>query len=710
MAGAGSRRLQSRLRHAAPARQAVRADAADRAQPRTVANGCLLMNVERGMSLLVEAGQWAHCAFTDTVALAGGGVQLHWHDAAALDECAPTQRVRPGGLTFDRRCRAFRSRPERHGVDVVTDDGEPTPPTRGPFTTPLGLAVDRSQRLCIADPGEHAVWVIDLATGRMLRRVPTCGTPIDVAPHCGGVMVLIEAAQHLYTVIGRRGPVDGPAFVRPCYPHGLEPIKLTAGPIVLWRNADGDGAIATPDGSVLQEVAGATDLDVTDDGIVVVAREPGRSFARFAVDGSIWTEIEPIVAPGYDGGAITVDPRGHVAFTTESGIGWTVGSAARHVGKGTLVTYRMDSGDYRTRWGRMFLDACIPRDTTVRARFTPPTTTADKPDFGRGRAVGRLYRRPTGRERPWAQIDRGGPIRNLRVAGPRGPRPVSVDRTDTERNRTPDAANPGNSGRTAGHALLDTPPEIVVAQRHRRRLHAALPRPGGRVAVRAGPQGGPARRACRPVRNAAGGARVARELCRVDPRSPLARIRPPHTRRRGVSSSSVGAGPRQALRRMIAIYLGFEPQIIERWQLRGLGGTVLGTTQKGAVTPNIGASVRETGTLGRFTIGGTPLQPTSFATFAHQFTVLVNGTLTAEQRDVVCDLIGHTDPHTRWARQRTRRRHADGHAAGWADLLRRSATASESGACSAPCDSAATASSGRRCSAAASARIRSPGG
>ena len=86
---------------------------------------------------------------------------------------------------------------------------------------------------------------------------------------------------------------------------------------------------------------------------------------------------------------------------------------------------------------------------------------------------------------------------------------------------------------------------------------------------------------------------------------------------------------------MIAIYLGFDPQIIERWQLRGLGGTVLNTTRDGAVTPNIGASMRETGMLGRFMIGGTPLQPTSFDTCAHQYTVLVNGTLTAEQRDVV---------------------------------------------------------------------------
>ena len=106
-------------------------------------------------------------------------------------------------------------------------------------------------------------------------------------------------------------------------------------------------------------------------------------------------------------------------------------------------------------------------------------------------------------------------------------------------------------------------------------------------------------------------------------------------------------GTKAALARMIEIYLGFAPQIVEQWQLRGLGGTVLGTIPLGPPSPTIGASVRETGTLGRFTVGGTPLVPSSFATAAHRFTVLVRGTLTAEQRDVVCDLIRtHGPAHT----------------------------------------------------------------
>ena len=218
-------------------------------------------------------------------------------------------------------------------------------------------------------------------------------------------MVLAKAAPRLYTITGRRGPVNGPALVRPRYPHGLEPIKLAAGPIVLWRNGDGDCAIAGPDGSVLGEVAGATDLDIGEDGIVVVAREPGRSFARFALDGSNWTEVEPLLAPGYDGGAMSRRPLRTRRFHHRVGYRLDRRVGGRHVGKGTLVTYRMDSRSYRTRWGRVFLDACIPRGTSVLVRFSTTDDDHEKQTRIRGQSGTPLYRRPTGRERPWEKIE-----------------------------------------------------------------------------------------------------------------------------------------------------------------------------------------------------------------------------------------------------------------------------------------------------------------
>jgi phage tail-like protein len=602
------------------------------------------MSFERGMSLLVQPDQWAHCTHRGTAALAGGGVELAWRTDDLPDDCPPPSR-RPGGLVFDRWCRAYRARPERHAVDATTGDSS-APPVPGPFVTPLGLALDRDQLLYIADAGAHAVWVIDLAARRPLRRVPVRPAPIDVVVHCNGVLVLAPGAPCLYRIEGRRGPLPGPALVRPCYPHRLEPIGLARGPLVLWRNPDGDCAIADPAGEVRHEIAGATAMEVTTGGeVVVVAREPGQPFARFAIEGARWTELEPVGAPGYDGGAVCESPRGRIAFTTRAGIGWTVGSVARHVSEGAVVTHRMDSGAYRTRWGRMFLDACIPRSALVAARFT--TTDDDEsaqPTF-EGAPTG-LYRRPTGRERPWAQIDSEDRFETYEA-------PVHADRGRylwieltlkgtarvTPRIRAVRVERPG-------HGLLDALPKSwsrddADADFLQRFLGPAdgllyeLDRKAALRAVLVDPTATP-QEALAWLASFAG-LTLDRRWPEAARRTLISEAYPLFARR----------GTKAALARMIEIYLGFPPQIVELWQLRGLGGTVLGTTPSGPPSPTIGASARATGALGRFTVGGTPLVPNPFATAAHRFTVLVRGTLTAEQRAVVCDLIRtHGPAHT----------------------------------------------------------------
>ena len=164
----------------------------------------------------------------------------------------------------------------------------------------------------------------------------------------------------LVLVTGRRGPQPGPALVRPCYPVGLIARRVAPGPLVLWRAQDGSGAVARPDGTVLVELADPTDLAVGPDGLLVVGVRPGGPLRRFQLDGNSAIELEPLEALGYDGGAVAVAPNGRIAFTTAGGYGWTSGSAARFVPEGRVLTYRLDSGSYLTRWGRLFLDACLP--------------------------------------------------------------------------------------------------------------------------------------------------------------------------------------------------------------------------------------------------------------------------------------------------------------------------------------------------------------
>jgi phage tail-like protein len=106
-------------------------------------------------------------------------------------------------------------------------------------------------------------------------------------------------------------------------------------------------------------------------------------------------------------------------------------------------------------------------------------------------------------------------------------------------------------------------------------------------------------------------------------------------------------GTRGALLRLLEIYLGRAPTIVEAWQLRGLGGTVLGLEPEGPGAPSVGSGSRATGTLGRFTIGGQPDGPDLYAGAAHRFTVLVAGELTPEQREVVDGLLRvHRPAHT----------------------------------------------------------------
>jgi len=106
-------------------------------------------------------------------------------------------------------------------------------------------------------------------------------------------------------------------------------------------------------------------------------------------------------------------------------------------------------------------------------------------------------------------------------------------------------------------------------------------------------------------------------------------------------------GTRDALARILEIYLDRPPVIIEQWQLRGLGGAVLGTSPEGPAAPAVGGSARATGTLGRYTIGGRTPDQDSFRAAAHRFCVLVPGELTDEQREVARGIVdAHRPAHT----------------------------------------------------------------
>ena len=486
------------------------------------------MATSRGLSLLIQPDQWARCAHTGTALLPAGGVELTWDDSATAGPgqvCGPGCADRgscehrpgatagswpaPAGLAFDRWCRAYRSRPADGRVDVV-DDLAPGPapasatvptsagsrPCAGGLRRPVGVAVDRRDRLYIAELGAGAVHVVDLWAERVLRKIPfRDGRPVDVVADCGRAVVLTDQPA-LVLVDGRRGPQPGPELVRPCYPTGLVAHRVASGPLVLWRAQDGSGAVTRPDGTVLVELADPTDLDVSPDGVLVVGTRPGSPLRRFQLDGDSAIELEPVEALGYDGGAVAVAPNGRIAFTTAAGYGWTSGSAARFVPEGRVLTYRLDSGSYLTRWGRLFLDACQPPGTRLGVRFvtTDDDAVLDPTPASPPARGSRLRAGPAGhpaagadppagggpgRGPPLPQADRLGaalaalPGRprpaNLRVPGLRPAGPLPVGRARPARHRTLVTAGAGAAGGATRARVARRAPPFMV------------PRGGGRV-------------------------------------------------------------------------------------------------------------------------------------------------------------------------------------------------------------------------------------
>jgi phage tail-like protein len=649
------------------------------------------MGTDRGERMLSHPDQWARCAHQGTALLAGGGVELNWSDEpdpAAGCRAEPA----PSGLAFDRWCRAYRSR--RSVVEVYPVREPPRPaPCPGGLQAPLGLAVDPLQRLYVVESSAHAVLVVDLWTGRLLRRIRLGRIrPRDVSADCGRVWLLADepggpgGAAALLTLDGRRAPRPGPAVLAPRCAARLRASRIAEGPLVLWTGA-GAGLIATPAGSVVLEVDGATDLAMVD-GVLAVARQPGQSIRRFQPDGSAgtsttqagatgteaaWTELEPVGAPGYDGGAIAAS-RGRIAYTTEAGYRTTIGPVGRHANSGTVTTYRLDSGSYRNRWGRLFLDACLPLDTAVGVRFL--TSDADdvedpipaQPPERGGRTVPHpestpplpsatllaaadpptvLFRRPGGAEQSWSM--RSG-------TAPPG---------DSATYEAPVAAPPG---RYLWVQLLLTGTDRVTPRVRALRVEsidhgllATLPRSWSRSE----PNAQFLHRFLTPIDGVLHDLdwRAAQRAILLDPQVTPAEAldwlagfaglvldaRWPEDARRTLVAEAyqlfARRGTKAALIRILEIFLGRPPQIIEQWQLRGLGGAVLGEPL-GTPAPAIGSG-QQAGTLGRFALGGAGTGGDSYRLAAHRFTVLVPGTLTPVQRVVVAEILdGHRPAHT----------------------------------------------------------------
>ncbi len=667
-----------------------------------------------GDRLLVSVGgcdQWVRATHQNT-AVGPGGVGLHW-ELPPLPEppAGPADATAARGLAFDRFCRAYRATDDnveriRFGdngfavdyatvappVELFGDAETPAPP--GTFGTaahrpaladPSGVGVDADDRLVIAERGASRIVFVDLWQRRTIRVVSTADahaparTPVGLAVDGSTTWVVTHQPAGLLRLSARTDPdeVDLPPV-----PPDAVPFRVTvlAGrPILLARTPDGHAWLVA-DGMQPRDVGPASDLVASAD-LVVVAPAPGERFLiRYTAVADTWQPVDALNADGYDGGGIGVTPAGRIAYTTAKGIRLAVGVRVRYVPEGRVVTFRLDAGLPGARWGRIFVDACLPINTDVRyairtsddvalaeiahtaadpalcVPYRPelsPALPAPRDDVAVTEVTGRLYPRadhptPWWRHRADENVTSlegyadAAPGRyawiTLRLLGTTSTTPVvRALRVEAE-----------------GHDLDRRLPAVFTEQDDTAFLHRYL-------ALFDGLLHDLDRRAAH------------RDLL-VDPASApeealdwlasfvgmvLDERWPVEDRRRLIAEAAWlyrYRGTVAALRRYLSIYLHGEPVILEHYRLRGVGGPLLrddGTlpSATGFGRSVLGYGMRVGGPAGYGTdtdhAGVSDYPAEAFRPYAHRFSVLIARTLNPEQEAVVRFILDRERPaHT----------------------------------------------------------------
>ena len=400
-------------------------------------------------AMIHTADQWIRSAFENaSMEAETGAVQLAWETSDVEASKAPP----PAGLAFDPWCRLYRSIPEEGRVvrmrwgnsgpesgterdlfeDVSSQHGEfiREKEGTGPLDKPVALAADNYGRLFVSESAAGRILVFDLLEKRPLRRV-RLGRPLrDLVCRNGKVYALLGDPPGLAVLDARSGP-----YLRSIPPTLAGPSRMAVSPggclWVLERGGEEDASIVPLDRpEEALPVSFATDLAFADNDILVVARTPGQDFLRFRVGPGERFELPRLHARHYDGRGIVRMPEGGIGFWTEKGFSRTTLLRMRYIKEGRVIGFRLDSGRFQTIWGRMFIDACIPRGCSVKVRclaldeepegvekvaWTPPMNaekvTIPRPDLSPPlppksmmEAVFEsqsLYRRETGPEIQW---------------------------------------------------------------------------------------------------------------------------------------------------------------------------------------------------------------------------------------------------------------------------------------------------------------------
>jgi phage tail-like protein len=652
--------------------------------------------------------QWRRASYFDT-ALVDGVAQLNWVDEGAGP--GPGAAPPPGaGLTFDRECRLYHSIPSAGRVErLLWTSADPLQPSAGqaapidlfeapapaqfgdftapaepPVREPRGLAVDDDDRLFIAETAGRRVLIFDLWSRRLLRRVSLPGRPLDLAADGRWVYAVLDSPPALLRLSARSDP--RPLALPAAVTH---PSRLTISPggqLFVLAEAGMPRACVYPlaDPAAARVVPYATDLAFqtvdavatracpTRNDVLVLARIPGMDFLRFCLGPEGWAAMPPLKGGAYDGLGIVLTPDGRIGFWTARGFRTAIAARLRYVPKGRVVGFRLDSGNFHTVWGRLFLDACIPQGTDVRVLCAiadePPegaTWPLQPPANELGQVVPRphlsppqppvalvplnvtvtdeLHRRETGRELPWVRFAADDPFETYEapiIAGPGRYLWVILELTGNTRTtpqvRSLRAEYPSHDYlRRLPRTLSRDDQAASFLQRYLTMFDGALGEMQGRADAR---------------------------HALIDPRSAPAELLPwlasflglalderwgESVRRMLIAEAAWlfrFRGTVPGLTRFLEICTGATVILVESFRLRGMGSSALGQSPALGSTSVVGAGFRVGGAVGT-SAAGPP--DDSFATRAHRFGVVIAASLTADQVDMVRAVLDvHRPAHT----------------------------------------------------------------
>lgn len=561
----------------------------------------------------------------------------------------------------------------------VAGDFAPVAAPGGPLRDPRGIAVDAGDRLFVAEAGRNRILVYDLWSRRRLRTIALAAegaagpSPIAVAARGAGVVVLVANPAGLFslTLHGALEPLPIAGLVSPTRvavsPSGRVAVLDPGAGKILFAGED-FAPEAPPH---------ATDIAFLTDESLVVALRVGEDFVRVPVGPPELRFAEPAMrARGYDGLGIARTPDGRIVYWTRAGrFRHAVAARRRYDASGSVITFRLDSGEWQTTWGRVFLDACIPEGASVRIACVAADEIREEPELARtppanatsvavaypelsppmpplslvptAAALSPIHARESGRELPWAGHRAG-------------------DRFVTY--EAPIQADPGRylwiAIELAGDTRVSPRVRCVRAEHPAHDYLRRLPRAFSRDPAAAS-------FLLRYLAMFEGflgdlDARGAQRATLLDPHASPDELLPwlasflglvldgrwPNDRRRALIAEIAdlfrSRGTLRSLTRMLELYLGVAPAIVEHFRLPGPGGAVLGRAGAGAPPAVVGATFRVGGAIatGPRDVDAAPAADAT-ETHAHRFTVVVPGALDEEQSAVVRDIIeAHKPAHT----------------------------------------------------------------